>query len=221
MLISHRKKFIYTKTVKTAGTSVESYFEKYCLPEGEWEFTHQREQSVCNEGVIGYRGANAGSHEWYNHMSANQIRNKIDTEVWGSFFKFCVVRNPFDKLVSLYFFQREKGFPGIDSNEDPIEGFRKWIGKGIPVPDRKQYMINGTVCMDYFIKFEDINNGIKFVCDRLSLPFDADRVPRLKSDSRDRSFVLADFYSRDIARLVNKAYEFEMGQFEYSIHQLP
>lgn len=35
MLISHRKRFIFTKTAKTAGTSVESYFEQYCMPEGE------------------------------------------------------------------------------------------------------------------------------------------------------------------------------------------
>ena len=40
MLISHRKQFIYTKTAKTAGTSVESYFEKYCMPEGKWQFSH-------------------------------------------------------------------------------------------------------------------------------------------------------------------------------------
>ena len=37
MLISHRKQFIYTKTYKTAGTSVEVYFEPYCMQEGEWK----------------------------------------------------------------------------------------------------------------------------------------------------------------------------------------
>lgn len=29
MLVSHRYKFIYTKTVKTASTSVESFFERF------------------------------------------------------------------------------------------------------------------------------------------------------------------------------------------------
>jgi hypothetical protein len=29
MLVSHRKKFIFVKTGKTAGTSVEVFFEKY------------------------------------------------------------------------------------------------------------------------------------------------------------------------------------------------
>ncbi len=59
MLVSYRKKFIYTKTAKPAGTSVESFFEQYCMPEGEWEFTHASEEYVSKEGIIGYRGTNA------------------------------------------------------------------------------------------------------------------------------------------------------------------
>jgi hypothetical protein len=36
MLVSHQRKFIYTKTVKTAGSSVESYFEPYCISPEEY-----------------------------------------------------------------------------------------------------------------------------------------------------------------------------------------
>ena len=31
MLVTHRKKSIFTKTKKTAGTYVESVFEHYCV----------------------------------------------------------------------------------------------------------------------------------------------------------------------------------------------
>ena len=55
MLISHRKRFIYTKTVKTAGTSVESYFEPYCMREGEWSFSHSRAEYVSEAGIVGIR----------------------------------------------------------------------------------------------------------------------------------------------------------------------
>ena len=62
MLVSHRYKFIFTKTVKTAGTSIESYFEKYCMPEGEWKESHNREEYVSETGIIGYRGRAPLSH---------------------------------------------------------------------------------------------------------------------------------------------------------------
>ncbi len=35
MLVSHRHQFIYTKTHKTASTSVEAYFERFCFPPGD------------------------------------------------------------------------------------------------------------------------------------------------------------------------------------------
>jgi len=52
MLVSHRKKFIYTKTAKTAGTSVESYFEPFCLPEGDWKLEHTRDDAQFQRRVV-------------------------------------------------------------------------------------------------------------------------------------------------------------------------
>ena len=102
MLISHRKRFIFIKTVKTAGTSVESYFEKYCMPEGEWQEAHTRDEYVSEEGIIGYRGPDASSSTWYNHMSAQKLLDLAGRDIWDSYFKFTVIRNPFDKLISAF-----------------------------------------------------------------------------------------------------------------------
>jgi len=215
MLVSHRKKFIYTKTVKTAGTSVESYFERYCMAEGEWEFTHHREQHVSVDGIIGARGPEAGSNEWYNHMPAVDIRNKVGQKSWDNYFKFCVIRNPFDRLVSMFFFRKEKGLIDIKGFVDPIEGFKEWITKGVPVPDREQYEVEGNVCIDYFIRYENIEEGIKFVCDKLAVPFEPARIPRLKAGIRDQAIDLRRFYSEEIIQSVQKLYEFEINEFGY------
>lgn len=216
MLISHRKKFIYTKTVKTAGTSVESYFEKYCMPEGEWQFTEARKQYVSDAGIIGARGPDTSSSDWYNHMPASEIRDKIGSDHWDNYFKFCVVRNPFEKLVSLYFFNQDKGILGVEDKGHPVDGFRQWISKGVPVPDRRQYSNNGVVCMDYVIKYENLANGIQSVCDHLGLQFEPQNIPTLKSGIRDRSIETRDFYSEEIMQMVCKAYEFELKAFAYS-----
>jgi len=53
MLVSHKEEIHYTKTLKTAGTSVEVYFEPYCMPEGEWSFGHARAEYVSQAGIIG------------------------------------------------------------------------------------------------------------------------------------------------------------------------
>ena len=51
MLISHKYKFIYLKTIKTASTSVEAYFERFCMPENDYELSHDREVYESNFGV--------------------------------------------------------------------------------------------------------------------------------------------------------------------------
>ena len=56
MLISHRHRFIYTKTIKTAVTSVEAYFEPYCMAEGAWQESHSRAEHVSPEGIVRFRG---------------------------------------------------------------------------------------------------------------------------------------------------------------------
>lgn len=217
MLISHRKKFIYTKTVKTAGTSVESYFERYCMPEGEWEFSHTREQYVNSEGIIGQRGGDIKGKEWFNHMSAADISEKIGSHIWNSYFKFCVVRNPFDKLVSFFYFLEKQGHLDPDENDNQIERFRKWIRSGISVIDRDKYMIGGEMSVDYIIRYEDLESGIRYVCDKVDVPFEPADIPRLKSAVRDRSIPVNHFYDRETARIVGEVYEFEIREFGYAL----
>src|SRR6185312_9079529 len=100
MLISHRYRFIYTKTNKTAGTSVEAYFERYCMPDGEWHPGHARDEYDSEAGVIGYRGENPKNKRWYNHMPAALIRQQVGETVWNDYYKFCVIRNPWEKAIS-------------------------------------------------------------------------------------------------------------------------
>ncbi len=215
MLISHRKKFIYTKTAKTAGTSVESYFEKYCMPEGEWEFAHHRDQHVCNEGIIGARGPDAAGQEWFNHMPASDIRNKISSEIWDSYFKFCVIRNPFDMLVSWFYFQVHKGWIEMTSTGDVVNEFQTRMGQGIPVLGRDKYMIDGKICVDFLIRYEGLENGVQHVCQRLGVPFRPQELPGLKRGFRDQSIPLGSFYTPELERQVEEAYEFELSEFGY------
>ncbi len=102
MLVSHRKKFIFIKTEKTAGTSVEAYFEPYCLPEEEWAFSGPRDQYVGETGIVGARGNWARHQEFYSHMPAHAIKSKVGSSVWENYYKFTIIRNPFDMIVSYF-----------------------------------------------------------------------------------------------------------------------
>ena len=212
MLISHRKKFIYTKTVKTAGTSVESYFEKYCMPEGEWEFAHLRDEHVSEAGIIGYRGFSRDQATWFNHMPARKIREKIGDATWNEYFKFCVIRDPFDKLVSRFYAW------GTDSGKADvsIDTFRQWIRSESIVFDRNKYLIDEEPCIDYFIRYENLAEGVAEVCRKLDIPFEAESIPTLKIGNRNREIPLSDYYDDESIEIVARIYRFELETFGYT-----
>ncbi len=234
MLISHAKRFIYTKTVKTAGTSVESYFEPYCMKTGEWEFSHGRAEYVSEEGVVGIRTASPLDLQavtWWNHMPAKTIRALAGETTWNQYFKFCVVRNPFDKMVSAYHFFADTHPPedkpttllGTIKNtfvrpkgEDKLKvDFENWL-KSVPLPlDQNKYVIDGTFCMDYVIRYESLAEGLQEVCRQLNLEFEPHRLPHLKKSDRAKT-PTQNYYSATSIDLVARAYAFELAEFGYS-----
>jgi hypothetical protein len=241
MLLSRRKKFVYTKTSKTAGTSIEVYFEKYCMPEGHWTFSHSRDVYEGEAGVVGYRGPEQRKTGWRNHMPAAEIKLLVGEQIWNEYFKFCAIRNPFDKMISGYHHFRKdkdncsragkvknrlKRFLGrgnpidLAVGDDDVALFRDWIRKGGWINDRDKYVIDGKVCIDFFIRYEDIENGIRQVCERLSVPFEPSTIPRLKSDTRKRNLAVSQYYDRETIEIVKERYAFELQLFGYSAPSL-
>ncbi len=242
MLVSHRYKFIYLKTVKTGGTSVESYFEKFCMHEGEWEFAHKRDEYESKAGIIGYRGKHAKqkAKKWYNHQSAAEIKSLLGDEIWDDYYKFCVIRNPFDKLISGYYFNEhrkknrtfgektkvtlrniiKKGrFTDYKRGNSEIESFRNWIKSGGKIFDRNKYVLDGKICVDYFIRQELMNEGIKEVCEKLNIPYEVDRIPQLKGGIRKSKRKVKDYYDEETIAIVKNIYDLELEYFGYTLEE--
>ncbi len=212
MLISHRKHFIFTKTVKTAGTSVESFFEEYCMPSGSWSETHQREEYVSEAGIIGYRGPKTHGKKWYNHMPAAEIRALIGEKVWLNYFKFTVIRNPFTKLVSAFFYFFP---PSSGAKSAKITEFRHWVASGNMLIDRNKYTIDGVLCVDDIIRFETLDSEVDRICRKLEIPVGMKRLPLFKKRGTEWGLELQELYDYETRNIVELAYAWELENFKY------
>lgn len=107
MIISHSKKFIFIKPRKVAGTSVEVALARYCGPE-DVITENISSDDLDNTTTEDFRRNDAG---FFNHMSSLRIRQKIAPEIWNTYFKITIVRNPWDMVVSRYFWNKKNATP--------------------------------------------------------------------------------------------------------------
>jgi len=219
MLVSHRRKFIYTKTIKTAGTSVEAYFEPFCMADGEWTPSHYRDEQACEVGIIGYRGMSMPADcLWWSHMPAALIRERVGESVWAAYFKFCAIRNPYEKALSTFYWRKNVGTIIVDESECEQAQFESWLETSGPPIDRDTYLIDGQFCLDDVIRYETLSEDLERICSRLEIPWVPSSLPRFKSGVRPDNRTAEAVYTGRSREIVTAAYEFEL---EYSGYAFP
>jgi hypothetical protein len=225
MIISHRHKFIFIKTRKTAGTSVEIALSKFCGPEDILTPINAEDESIRKE--LGYPGpqnhqipfSKYSPYDWlkaaytrrrilfFNHASAAFIMRHIDQNIWDSYFKFCFERNPWDKAISWYYWKNQK---------EPRPSIAEFLRSNSPGfgSDFPLYTKGSKIAVDRIFKFEDLNPAMEEIRRRLGLP----ETPRLvfakahyRKDPRNYREILSEEEKNEIARLFSR----EIAQLGY------
>jgi hypothetical protein len=196
MIISHRHKFIFIKTNKTAGTSIEIALSKFC---GDKDvitpISRADEVSRRRLGYVGPQNYLAPRAEYrlrdvanllrgkkkpryYNHMPARDVKSQIGDEIWNSYFKFCFERNPFDRVISLYYWRNKT---------EPRPSMSAFLESGVPLLLQRRgfdlYTIDGRIVMDRVCIFENMDEELERVRVQLGLT-EPLQLPRAKSSSR-------------------------------------
>ena len=88
MIVSHKHKFIFVHLGRTSGRSVTAALAEHC-----------GDEDIITP-VPGIAGRNCEGFR--RHDTASMIRNRIGNNCWEDYFKFTIERNPWDKILSLY-----------------------------------------------------------------------------------------------------------------------
>ena len=197
MLISHRYKFIFIKTKKTAGTSLEIALSRYLGARDV--ITHispEDEQLRQQSGGLGPQNfylplstlQPAHWAQWlrtrqrpyfYNHMPADEIVRHVSASVWQHYFKFCFERNPWDKVISWYYWEhKQEPRPPLDAFIQAGRASDLAAGGGSSL-----YTINGKLAVDKVYRYEDLPAALQDLKDRLGLPEVPD-LPHAKGQYR-------------------------------------
>jgi hypothetical protein len=224
MLVSHPKQFIYFKTKKTASTSVEIFFEPYCVPDGHVP-QHSTGQRISPIGIVGSRReGTARGDMFFNHMPAIMLLERIGLSRFNAYFKFCNVRNPFDKMMSRFWWVLSER--GTDtaylqySFAEVRDRFNRYIletDERRLANDRLSYFIGREAVADDYIRYEHLPEDVERVCARLDVRFDPALIGRYNGGVRHIDEPFPAFYDKDAAEKVARIFAWDIKTFGYAL----
>jgi hypothetical protein len=226
MIISHKHKFIFIKTAKTAGTSMEIALSKFAGPQDVITRCSAADEVMrASLGHVGPQNYNIPLRKvpwrglvasfvsrsklaFYNHIGAETIAPIVGRQVWSSYYKFCFERNPWDKVVSAYYF--DTPVPRQRTISEYVQS-----GAGSNIQGYNLYTIRGEIVVDKIYFYEDLPKALESI--RSMFGFSSIlELPRAKGDFRPSNTHYRDVLS-DLDRVkISKVYAREIAHFDYS-----
>lgn len=231
MIVSHKHRFIFLKTRKTAGTSIEYGLRQICGSEDVITPTIE-EKGPGNVVALPQEGIGPQNyvhrHRWLmrlrpwkysrenrfarrafeQHMTAASARNFLSAKIWRSYFKFSIERNPWDRQVSLYYW-RMRGRAQPESfeefllrNPEPI--IRNW----------DNYAIGNEIITDRVMRYENLAADYEKVLADIGVDISDAPLQQMKTGLRAVESYRA-HYTEETKRLVRRWYEREIDRFGY------
>lgn len=147
------------------------------------------------------------------------------------YFSFCVIRNTYDRLVSLYEFSEIKARKMIDKIhkkgklssldfwtnrlKDYKKGFSRWLytDSCLNEPNQLNYIfdVDGRQ-VSYIINYDTFDTQILEIKERLNISTDI-----LPSNVRENKISYQNYYSSKVAKKVYDLYKTEIDYFEFTL----
>ena len=229
MIISHRYKFIFVKTHKTAGSSLEMALGALCGPDDIISSMETNDDSGIPRNYHGTqflgrlyarsrltrklinRHSRLIEPWYYEHMPAWRIREQLGEEVWNSYYKFCFERNPWDKVVSYYLWKKHgqsKSLPDFD--EYVLTKTHR-----LPMDAGLYCNESGSCLVDRIYDFHNLMYDVASLYQRLGLEFDG-LLPREKTDIKVDRKPYQEYYSSKSREKVAEVFSREIELLKYS-----
>lgn len=179
MIVSFEHNFIFLKTTKTAGTSFEIALSKYLnsddiiTPISEenkrQELNYRGAQNYYYpDGLFQKLGILKPRQKFFNHMTAEEVKKTLGSDAFDKFIKVSIIRNPFDYVVSRYFWR----FRDVINTTSKYH-FQNWlltIEKEKLLQNKSITHIGGRNVVDIMLRFEHFEADINSFAERLGLP---------------------------------------------------
>jgi hypothetical protein len=233
MIVSYKHQFVFLKSRKTAGTSIQEALAAQCgsgdfitkttyEPKGDRDAIQRKRKlyAALKTGAIQRQNlAVSGSADRggetkrlpLGHASAKTIKRMFGDE-FDRFLKIAFVRNPWELVTSRFLWNRAR-------NRHDYDSFPKWLAEDYcksPWPGRDQLHqythIENQRCADFIGRYERLTEDWQALCQRIGLPFQP--LPRKKALTATRPEYQS-MYDAESVDIVASLFAKDIALFDY------
>lgn len=205
MLISDSHQFVFVHIRKAAGTSLRQILEKVALPKNNnlWYKFLSR-----NGFAIDYH-----KYSFRKHANLLEAERSMPEDRFKQYFKFAIVRNPWDRLVSEYEYiktqpthSRFKKLHAMDFAEFVAYQAKRPAAHQVNALRKK----NGELGTDFVGKLETLEASLAVIGEKIGLSFA--ELPHINQVKR-RDY--RSYYSESLAETVASLWQRDISYFGY------
>jgi chondroitin 4-sulfotransferase 11 len=199
-MISHKHKCIFVHIPKTGGSSIENVFlGKSVPPKYQYSYKKRKYHFKINE----------------QHAFPHEMRRCYGITSWSEYFKFIIVRNPWERFVSYRFhmlnhnlLHKDISFNSFvnmffDKNKNPIK------------KEKHRAMIEPCMSwitddIDYIMRLESIDLEFNIVCDKIGIP--RQKPPHIGKTNHKH---YTEYYNEETKQIIAEKYAKDIEHFGY------
>jgi len=229
ILLKHPK-VLFLKSRKTAGTSFEIALSKFA--DENSVITPITLEDENTRQTLGFKGpqnylmskaerliypqpSNLKNFKFWNHIPAKFVKERLGADEWSKSFKISIVRNPYDRAVSRYFWDKKS----VSWSTDDFENYCVSIWERF-AENLEQYFIDRIEIIDFYIRYESIQQDIVELEERFPALLGLREIfsnLRAKGHYRPQHASTSEIFSRTqtAKQLISKICRFEIEKFGY------
>jgi len=218
MPVNHKYKLIFLHIPKSAGSSVANFIssatgEKWDLW-GKYRDEEQYSELYPGRSSISRldpsRKDPRQKNNAYHHLILSDIKCAMGDDIFSTYSKFCVIRNPWDRLVSMYEYGLARG--GLMGTAGYT--FEEWFYSRPVTPVLLPWIeINGCIPTDLtFINFDSFNNEVTKYLANLGIDCNTLQMVHLKKSIRDD---YKKYYNQDMLEKLSMECSADIEYFKF------
>ena len=205
MIVSHRHRFIFFAVPRTATHAIRNALQPL-LGDEDWQQEALRMKVRSPLPALARIG--------HGHVSVREARAALSPDLWQSYFKFAIVRNPFDRFVSVCAMLNKRN-PGYRGQE------MAFMKTALNVPRFRQRVLvrpqaemltgeDGQLGLDYVGRYESLTESFTTICSRIGL---GDQALAVANATEHQPF--GTYYDSQLKRMVGDFYRRDFALFNY------